>query len=80
MEHHKHLSCLGIAHLRDHRVCQKPLFHFPAARACFKAIDEEYLTCVGISLYLQLINLLLGFELSNLPRLDEFQSTFHTKI
>ena len=80
MEHHKHFTCLGIAHLRDHRVCQKPIFHCPAARACFKAIDEEYLACVGISLYFQLINILLGFELSNLPRLDEFQSTFHTKI
>ena len=63
MEHHKHLLCLGIAHLRDYRVCQLSCLYFPTARACFKAIDKEHLACVGILFYLQLLNSLLGLEL-----------------
>ena len=78
MEHHKHLSCLGIAHLRHHRVCQLSCLYFPTARACFKAIDKEYLARVGILFDFQLLNSLLGLELGYLPRLDKFQIAFHT--
>ena len=78
MEHHKHLSCLGIANLRHYRVCQLSCLYFPTARACFKAIDKEYLARVGILFDFQLLNSLLGLELGYLPRLDKFQIAFHT--
>ena len=73
MEHHKHLSCLGVAHLRHYRVCQVSCLYFPTARACFKAIDKEHLACVRILLYLQFLDALLSLELGYLPRLNEFQ-------
>ena len=78
MEHHKHLSCLGIAHLRDYRVRQLSCLYFPTARAHLTAIDKEYFACVGILFDFQLLNSLLGFELGYLPCLDKFQIAFHT--
>lgn len=54
------------------------LLHFAAASSHLTAINEEDLAGVGILLHLQFLNLLLGFELLNLPRLDKFQTAFHS--